>query len=119
MAGGNEQRRNWLRMLLVTALMSSYLFLCLWSLCWSSSADATALASSSSFLAPSEVNTCDISEFRCPSKDGQGTLCLPMDRWCNGKDECDNRVDEPRSCTNGGGGGAPLRKIRRMHAFNS
>jgi hypothetical protein len=54
---------------------------------------------SSSFLAPSEVNTCDISEFRCPSKDGQGTLCLPMDRWCNGKDECDNRVDEPRSCT--------------------
>jgi hypothetical protein len=24
---------------------------------------------------------------------------LPMDRWCNGKDECDNRVDEPRSCT--------------------
>jgi hypothetical protein len=69
-------------------------------LCWSTSADATALASSSSsFLAPSEVNTCDISEFRCPSKDGQGTLCLPMDRWCNGKDECDNRVDEPRSCT--------------------
>ena len=52
-----------------------------------------------SFLAPSEVNTCDISEFRCPSKDGQGTLCLPMDRWCNGKDDCDNRVDEPRSCT--------------------
>lgn len=49
--------------------------------------------------APSEVNTCDISEFRCPSKDGQGTLCLPMDRWCNGKDDCDNRVDEPRSCS--------------------
>ncbi len=62
-------------------------------LMWSSSV-ATA-----SFLAPSEVNTCDISEFRCPSKDGQGTLCLPMDRWCNGKDDCDNRVDEPRSCT--------------------
>jgi hypothetical protein len=60
---------------------------------------ALASSSSSSFLAPSEVNTCDISEFRCPSKDGQGTLCLPMDRWCNGKDECDNRVDEPRSCT--------------------
>lgn len=54
---------------------------------------------SGSFPAPSEVNTCDISEFRCPSKDGQGTLCLPMDRWCNGKDDCDNRVDEPRSCS--------------------
>ena len=46
-----------------------------------------------------ELNTCDISEFRCPSKDGQGSLCLPMDRWCNGKDDCDNRVDEPRSCS--------------------
>ena len=93
----NQRRKsNWLRMLLLTAVTSTY-FLCFWSLC--SPADATALASSSSFLAPSEVNTCDISEFRCPSKDGQGTLCLPMDRWCNGKDECDNRVDEPRSCT--------------------
>lgn len=57
------------------------------------------LATSGSITGPSEVNTCDISEFRCPSKDGQGTICLPMDRWCNGKDDCDNRADEPRSCS--------------------
>lgn len=72
------------------------------SIAWpwlSMSARAAGISSSPSLLGPSEVNTCDISEFRCPSKDGQGTLCLPMDRWCNGKDDCDNRVDEPRSCS--------------------
>ena len=44
---------------------------------------------------------CDISEFKCPAKDGkqQAHICIPMDRWCNGKDDCDNRHDEPRSCT--------------------
>lgn len=84
----NSGNNNW--MMLLTLL-----------LCWPATVSASSAVSlaSSSFLAPSEVNTCDISEFRCPSKDGQGTLCLPMDRWCNGKDECDNRVDEPRSCT--------------------
>lgn len=57
------------------------------------------MLSSAAALAATEFNTCDISEFRCPSKDGQGSICLPMDRWCNGKDDCDNRVDEPRSCS--------------------
>lgn len=59
--------------------------------CWAAGSGAEAAAT--------EYNTCDISEFRCPSKDGQGSICLPMDRWCNGKDDCDNRVDEPRSCS--------------------
>lgn len=90
MAGYCDQGSNNWTMLLLTLLLS-----------WPATVSASSAVSlaSSSFLAPSEVNTCDISEFRCPSKDGQGTLCLPMDRWCNGKDECDNRVDEPRSCT--------------------
>ena len=102
----NEKRRNkkkkthrqFTMWLLIDALISCS-FLCFWSFSLMPTVSALASSSSSSFLAPSEVNTCDISEFRCPSKDGQGTLCLPMDRWCNGKDECDNRVDEPRSCT--------------------
>lgn len=62
-------------------------------------AAAVVLVAAGSLGGPSEVNTCDISEFRCPSKDGQGSICLPMDRWCNGKDDCDNRADEPRSCS--------------------
>ena len=41
--------------------------------------------------------TCDMSEFHCISKNQ--SLCLPADRWCNGKEECDNRFDEPRSCS--------------------
>lgn len=57
------------------------------------------LRMTTALMSATEFNQCDISEFRCPSKDGQGSLCLPMDRWCNGKDDCDNRVDEPRSCS--------------------
>ena len=66
---------------------------------WNSGAALAPSSTSSSLALPSGGGTCDISEFRCSSKSQDGQLCLPMDRWCNGNVDCDNRVDEPRSCT--------------------
>lgn len=58
-----------------------------------------ASASAAAGDAAAAAGACDISEFRCAAKGAPGSLCLPMDRWCNGRDDCENRVDEPRSCS--------------------
>lgn len=40
-------------------------------------------------------SACRISEFMCKG----GKLCLPLDRYCDGRDDCGDRSDEPKHCT--------------------
>lgn len=42
-----------------------------------------------------QSSTCRISEFSCKG----GKLCLPLDRFCDGKDDCGDKSDEPKHCT--------------------
>lgn len=39
--------------------------------------------------------TCKISEFSCRNSQ----LCLPLDRYCDGRDDCGDKSDEPKGCT--------------------
>lgn len=41
------------------------------------------------------VDACKISEFPC----GGGALCLPLDKYCDGRDDCGDASDEPKACT--------------------
>ena len=41
------------------------------------------------------VQTCKISEFACRIP----TNCLPLDKYCDGKDDCGDGSDEPKFCT--------------------
>lgn len=38
---------------------------------------------------------CQISEFACRG----GALCLPLDKYCDGRDDCGDASDEPKFCT--------------------
>lgn len=38
---------------------------------------------------------CQISEFACRG----GSLCLPLDKYCDGRDDCGDASDEPKFCT--------------------
>ena len=38
---------------------------------------------------------CKISEFPCRG----GALCLPLDKYCDGRDDCGDASDEPKYCT--------------------
>lgn len=40
-------------------------------------------------------HTCKISEFSCRNNQ----LCLPLDRYCDGRDDCGDKSDEPKGCT--------------------
>lgn len=40
-------------------------------------------------------NACKISEFPCRG----GALCLPLDKYCDGRDDCGDASDEPKYCT--------------------
>ena len=40
-------------------------------------------------------NACRISEFSCRGS----TLCLPLDKYCDGRDDCGDASDEPKHCT--------------------
>lgn len=39
--------------------------------------------------------TCSSSEFSCPNS----KLCVPLDRYCDGRDDCGDKSDEPKDCT--------------------
>ncbi|XP_055708213.1 uncharacterized protein LOC129804698 [Phlebotomus papatasi] len=39
---------------------------------------------------------CRVSEFACRGPNG---LCLPLDKYCDGKDDCGDGSDEPKFCT--------------------
>ncbi|GAB0090204.1 prolow-density lipoprotein receptor-related protein 1-like [Sergentomyia squamirostris] len=41
-------------------------------------------------------HACRISEFSCRGPNG---LCLPLDKYCDGKDDCGDGSDEPKFCT--------------------
>lgn len=41
------------------------------------------------------IRSCKISEFSCK---GSG-LCLPLDKYCDGIDQCGDLSDEPKFCT--------------------
>lgn len=41
------------------------------------------------------VKSCKISEFPCKG----GTVCLPLDKFCDGKNDCGDFSDEPKFCT--------------------
>lgn len=41
------------------------------------------------------VEACKISEFPCAG----GALCLPLDKYCDGRDDCGDASDEPKACT--------------------
>lgn len=41
------------------------------------------------------VQCCNVSEFACRIP----TKCLPLDKYCDGKDDCGDGSDEPKSCT--------------------
>lgn len=38
---------------------------------------------------------CRISEFPCRGS----SLCLPLDKYCDGRDDCGDATDEPKFCT--------------------
>ena len=38
---------------------------------------------------------CKISEFPCRG----GAVCLPLDKYCDGRDDCGDASDEPKLCT--------------------
>lgn len=40
-------------------------------------------------------HACKISEFPCRG----GALCLPLDKYCDGRDDCGDASDEPKFCT--------------------
>lgn len=40
-------------------------------------------------------HACKISEFPCRG----GALCLPLDKYCDGRDDCGDASDEPKYCT--------------------
>ncbi|KAL9905570.1 uncharacterized protein ACN2A1_005348 isoform 2-T2 [Glossina fuscipes fuscipes] len=42
------------------------------------------------------VITCRVSEFPCK---GSTTICVPLDKYCDGKADCEDGSDEPRHCT--------------------
>lgn len=41
------------------------------------------------------INSCKVSEFACRGN----TLCLPLDKYCDGRDDCGDLSDEPKYCT--------------------
>lgn len=41
------------------------------------------------------TDACKISEFACRG----GSLCLPLDKYCDGRDDCGDASDEPKMCT--------------------
>ena len=44
--------------------------------------------------AAKSATPCKLSEFYCDT--GQ---CLPLDKFCNGADDCGDKSDEPKYCT--------------------
>lgn len=52
------------------------------------------------------TDACKISEFACRG----GSLCLPLDKYCDGRDDCGDASDEPKMCT----GKYGMEKIRIM-----
>lgn len=40
-------------------------------------------------------DACKISEFACQG----GKICMPLDKYCDGKDDCGDASDEPKFCT--------------------
>lgn len=43
----------------------------------------------------SSSQACKISEFPCQG----GALCLPLDKYCDGRNDCGDASDEPKYCT--------------------
>lgn len=41
------------------------------------------------------IDACKISEFACRG----GSICLPLDKYCDGRDDCGDLSDEPKFCT--------------------
>lgn len=41
------------------------------------------------------ILSCRVSEFPCRG----GLICLPLDKYCDGKDDCGDASDEPKFCT--------------------
>ncbi|KAG4071236.1 hypothetical protein HA402_008971 [Bradysia odoriphaga] len=41
------------------------------------------------------IDACKISEFACRG----GSICLPLDKYCDGRDDCGDSSDEPKFCT--------------------
>lgn len=41
------------------------------------------------------IEACKISEFACRG----GSICLPLDKYCDGRDDCGDSSDEPKFCT--------------------
>ncbi|EAT35184.1 AAEL012633-PA [Aedes aegypti] len=39
--------------------------------------------------------SCKISEYPCKG----GAFCVPLDKFCDGKDDCGDGSDEPKMCT--------------------
>ncbi|TMW46885.1 hypothetical protein DOY81_008035, partial [Sarcophaga bullata] len=42
------------------------------------------------------VIACEVSEYPCK---GSTSICIPLDKYCDGKADCEDGSDEPRHCT--------------------
>lgn len=39
---------------------------------------------------------CRVSEFSCK---GNNNICIPLDKYCDGRVDCDDNSDEPKHCS--------------------
>lgn len=42
---------------------------------------------------------CRVSEFSCKGSGNSGTICVPLDKYCDGRSDCADGSDEPKHCS--------------------
>lgn len=42
---------------------------------------------------------CRVSEFSCKGSGNSGNICVPLDKYCDGRSDCADGSDEPKHCS--------------------
>ncbi|ALC45173.1 CG32206, partial [Drosophila busckii] len=44
-------------------------------------------------------HACRVSEFSCKGSGNSGNICVPLDKYCDGRNDCQDGKDEPKHCS--------------------
>jgi len=57
---------------------------------------------------------CRVSEFSCKGSGSIGSICVPLDKYCDGRSDCADGSDEPKHCSGEYLSHLPLHALRNV-----